>query len=200
MLKLFGRERPIHEILGSGKVADILLWRNKAISGAHFIGMMGIWFLFEVAEYNLVTFFCHVTITTMLVVFIWSNGARAFNWTPPNIPVIQLEESMLYKDLCEKVNFFMLTLINIACGNDIIHFCLTLLAIELLAMIGNYVSTPNLLFIVLVCMGTHPHLYEKHEAKVESLVDLINQKVFEIYKTLNENIISKIPKWPKKTD
>ncbi|KAF5756387.1 hypothetical protein HanXRQr2_Chr17g0814061 [Helianthus annuus] len=78
MLKLFGRERPIHEILGSGK--DILLWRNKAISGAHFIGMMGIWFLFEVAEYNLVTFFCHVTITTMLVVFIWSNGARAFNW------------------------------------------------------------------------------------------------------------------------
>ncbi|KAJ0827316.1 hypothetical protein HanRHA438_Chr17g0824271 [Helianthus annuus] len=147
MLKLFGRERPIHEILGSGKVADILLWRNKAISGAHFIGMMGIWFLFEVAEYNLVTFFCHVTITTMLVVFIWSNGARAFNWTPPNIPVIQLEESMLYKDLCEKVNFFMLTLINIACGNDIIHFCLTLLAIELLAMIGNYVSTPNLLFI-----------------------------------------------------
>ncbi|KAI3818849.1 hypothetical protein L1987_12670 [Smallanthus sonchifolius] len=195
--RLSGHKRAIHEILGSGKVANILLWRNKVASGAYFIGMIVIWFLFEVAEYNLVTFFCHLTITMMLVVFIWSNGARAFKWTPPNIPLIQLEESLLYKDLCRKLNFFLSKLIKIAYGNGIIRFCLTIFAIMLLAMIGNHVSTLNLLCIVLLCMGTLPYLYEKNEKVVDYFFGMMNQKVF---KMLDKSILSKIPKWPKKSD
>ncbi|KAL8249147.1 hypothetical protein R6Q59_006015 [Mikania micrantha] len=66
---------------------------------------------------------------------------------PPNIPVIQLEESILIKDLCENMNFFLSKLINIACGNGIMHFCLTILSIKFLAVIGSYVSTLNLILI-----------------------------------------------------
>ncbi|XP_076928007.1 reticulon-like protein B9 [Bidens hawaiensis] len=198
--KLFGRERPIHQVLGGGKVADVLLWRNKVLSGAHFLGVIVIWFLFEVAEYNLITIFCHLTITAMLVAYIWSNGARAFNWSPPNIPVIQLEEAMLYNELCEKLNIFLSILINIASGSNIIHFCLTIFAMKLLAMVGNCVSTSNLLFIGSVCMGTLPCLYEKNEAQVDSLVDMMNQEVLGIYEMLKKNVISKIPKRPLKSD
>ncbi|KAH9646718.1 reticulon-like protein [Citrus sinensis] len=32
VFRLFGREKPIHHVLGAGKPADIFLWRNKKIS------------------------------------------------------------------------------------------------------------------------------------------------------------------------
>ncbi|KAK4409642.1 Reticulon-like protein B14 [Sesamum angolense] len=36
--RLFGSEKPLHALLGGGKAADILLWRNKNLSAAILIG------------------------------------------------------------------------------------------------------------------------------------------------------------------
>ncbi|KMS98661.1 hypothetical protein BVRB_3g069730 isoform A [Beta vulgaris subsp. vulgaris] len=30
--RLFGRQEPVHKVLGGGNSADVLLWRNKKIS------------------------------------------------------------------------------------------------------------------------------------------------------------------------
>ncbi|GAY51534.1 hypothetical protein CUMW_134910 [Citrus unshiu] len=46
--RLLGSQRPIHDILGGGKVADVLLWKNITVSASLLIGMTVIWFLFEV--------------------------------------------------------------------------------------------------------------------------------------------------------
>ena len=61
-------------------VADVLLWRNKNVSAALLLGMTVIWFLFEVVEYNLVPLLCHISITMMLVLFIWSTAADILKW------------------------------------------------------------------------------------------------------------------------
>ncbi|KAI3735902.1 hypothetical protein L6452_15426 [Arctium lappa] len=196
--RLFGRKRPVHEILGGGEVADLLLWRNKIVSAATSIVVLTIWFLFEFAEYNLVTFICHLTITVMLVIFIWTNGAKALGWTPPDVPKILLEESMLYQDFCKNLSFFLTRLVYIACGNDIKLFCLAFLTVSILSTIGNYITTLNLLFTGFICMGTLPYLYEKHEEKVDYFFDTLTQKVFKIYKMFDRNVVSKIPKWPLK--
>ncbi|THU55793.1 hypothetical protein C4D60_Mb11t10330 [Musa balbisiana] len=80
------RRRPVHDLLGGEKVADILLWRNKYLSAGVLAGATVIWFLFEVAEYHFLTLLCHISITTMLVVFIWSNVAALIDRYPPRIP------------------------------------------------------------------------------------------------------------------
>ncbi|KAM0030402.1 hypothetical protein Hdeb2414_s0018g00536681 [Helianthus debilis subsp. tardiflorus] len=36
--KLFGRQKPVHHILGGGKPADVLLLRNKKISASVLFG------------------------------------------------------------------------------------------------------------------------------------------------------------------
>ena len=61
-------------------VADVLLWRNRKVPAAVLIGVSAIWFLFEVAEYNFVTLLCHISITTMLVIFIWCMSAEYIGW------------------------------------------------------------------------------------------------------------------------
>jgi len=58
----------------------VLLWKNWKVSGALLIGMTFIWFLFEVVKYNFITLLCHISITTLLVFFIWSNSADLFKW------------------------------------------------------------------------------------------------------------------------
>uniref|UniRef100_A0A6N2KCE1 Reticulon-like protein n=1 Tax=Salix viminalis TaxID=40686 RepID=A0A6N2KCE1_SALVM len=87
--KLFGRQRPIRSVLGGGQVADVLLWENKGVSAALSIGMTILWFLFEVAEYSFVTLFCHISITAMLVVFIWCTSAEIFNWQYLSLHIIR---------------------------------------------------------------------------------------------------------------
>nr|GEV82727.1 reticulon-like protein B9 [Tanacetum cinerariifolium] len=197
--RLFGRERPIHVILGGGDVADVLLWRNKSVSSTFFIGVMTLWFLFEVSEYNLVTFLCHLTITVMLVIFIWSNGAKVFKWAPPDIPSIMMEESMICTDLCKNLNFFLSRLHYIAYGNNIKQFGLVILTLLLLSMIGNYISICNLLFIGLVCMGTLPYFYENNEEQVDyyyfHTLNPMFSKMYKIYNMFDGVVVSKIPRW-----
>ncbi|KAE8655204.1 Reticulon-like protein B3 [Hibiscus syriacus] len=41
--RLFGRERPVHHILGGGKPADVFLGRNKKISAGFLGGVTAIW-------------------------------------------------------------------------------------------------------------------------------------------------------------
>lgn len=107
-VKLFGAGRPIRDALGGGKgklythihtyiyiwtlfslyqkwyilnaVADLLLWKDKKVSGAVLGGVTVVWFLFEIVEYNFITLLCHITITTMLLLFIWSAIANLFKW------------------------------------------------------------------------------------------------------------------------
>ena len=61
-------------------MADVLLWRDRNVSAAFLLGITLIWFLFEVVEYNIVTLLCHISITTMLVIYLWSTLADILKW------------------------------------------------------------------------------------------------------------------------
>ncbi|GMP33007.1 hypothetical protein CsSME_00006516 [Camellia sinensis var. sinensis] len=75
-----GGGKNIHHILGGGKVADVLLWKDKKVSAAILMGISIIWFLFEVVEYNFLTLLCHLIISTILIIFIWNKVADIFQW------------------------------------------------------------------------------------------------------------------------
>ncbi|KAL3630987.1 Reticulon-like protein [Castilleja foliolosa] len=53
--RLFGREKPVHKVLGGGKPADIYLWRDKKITSGVLGVATSIWVLFELLEYSLLS-------------------------------------------------------------------------------------------------------------------------------------------------
>ncbi|KAJ8753711.1 hypothetical protein K2173_026387 [Erythroxylum novogranatense] len=199
--KLFGRQRPIHSVLGGGKVADVLLWRNPKVSAALMIGMTVIWYLFEVVEYNFVTLLCHLSITVMLVVFIWFNAADFFNWTPPGIPEIILRERT-FREVATTVHAkFIQTLQelhHIACGRDRARFFLALLGLSILSVIGNYLTFLNFLYLGYVCLQTLPFLYERYEKEVDNYANRLNRQVMKLYRKFDSNFLNKIPRGPVK--
>ncbi|KAF9593642.1 hypothetical protein IFM89_036024 [Coptis chinensis] len=199
--RLFRRERPLHSILGGGQVANVLLWRNKNVSAAIFIGFTAIWFLFEVVEYHFLTLLCHISITVMLVIFIWSNGAALFDRHPPKIPEIILSESAFQhvaRTFHTRFNQLFLTLYDIACGKDLKIFLLAIVFLWTLSVIGSYFTTMNLLYLGFLCIGTLPALYERYEREVDYLAGKGTKDIRKLYKKFDSRVLNKIPRGPVK--
>ncbi|BBH04126.1 Reticulon family protein [Prunus dulcis] len=199
--KLFGRERPIHHVLGGGKVADVLLWRNRNVSAALLIGMTVIWFLFEVVEYNFVTLVCHLSITTLLVIFIWRTAAELFRLTPPTIPDIILHEST-FKELASTVhkrcNHFLSKLLDGACGRDLPFFFLAIISLYILSVIGTYFSFLNLVYLGFLALETLPFVYERFEEDVDRLAGKVSREIKRSYRKFDSQFLNKIPRGPVK--
>ncbi|XP_011096983.1 reticulon-like protein B9 [Sesamum indicum] len=199
--RLFGRQRPIHAVLGGGKVGEVLLWRDARVSGGILIGTAAIWFLLEVAEYSLVTLLCHLFITAMLILFIWSSAAQFFKWNTPNIPKIILEDSTS-RDVASifhrNFNHLLSKFLYVASGYDPRLFLLTIIGLWITSIIGSYINSLNLLFFGLVCLETLPFLYEKYEDEVDSLAYTVNRQMKKMYKKFETEVVAKIPKGPVK--
>ncbi|XP_050377171.1 reticulon-like protein B9 [Argentina anserina] len=199
--RLFGRERPIHRVLGGGKVADVLLWRNRYVSGALLGVMTVIWFLFEIVEYNFITLVCHASITTMLVIFIWRMVAEIFNLTPPRIPKVILDDST-FREVASmvhrKFNRFLSKLLDSATGKDLPFFILAIFSLYIVSVIGTYFSFLNLLYLGFLSLETLPVLYETFEEDVDQLAGKISRKIKKSYRKFEAQFLNKIPRGPVK--
>lgn len=71
--RLFGREKPVHRVMGGGKLADIFLWRDKKVSAGVLGGATAAWVLFDGLEYHLLTLLCHGLMLGLVGLFLWSS-------------------------------------------------------------------------------------------------------------------------------
>ncbi|KAJ0921159.1 hypothetical protein HanPSC8_Chr05g0188301 [Helianthus annuus] len=97
--RLFGTEKPVHQVFGGGKPADVILWRNKKISASVLAGATVIWVLFELLEYHLVTLLCHISILVFAILFLWSSAFKIINKSPPPIPKVRIPEDTVLQGI-----------------------------------------------------------------------------------------------------
>nr|KJB06452.1 hypothetical protein B456_001G157900 [Gossypium raimondii] len=131
--RLFGRERPLHHVLGGGKPADVFLWRNKKISAGVLGGATAIWVLFELIEYHLLTLLCHISILSLAVLFLWSNVHTFIHKTPPRIPQVHLPEEpflQIASALTIELNQALELLRDIASGRNLKKFLVVCLGFK----------------------------------------------------------------------
>ncbi|KAL5079642.1 hypothetical protein RYX36_008063, partial [Vicia faba] len=103
--RLFGREKPVHSVLGGGKPADVLLWKNKKISGGALGVATAIWVFFGCLS------------TTFLPSFVTVRF-----WTAPHIPVVHLPEEPILQfavALRIEINRGFTALHDIGSGRDL---------------------------------------------------------------------------------
>ncbi|KAL7132433.1 hypothetical protein ABFS83_12G073900 [Erythranthe nasuta] len=195
--KLFGRDKPLHAILGGGKAAEVVLWRNKNLSAAILIGATVLWSLFEVGEYNFVTLLCHVSIIMMLVLFVWSMGAGFVDWSPPDPRAITIPES-IFRWLFAEMNRILLKFYHVSSGKDLRTFLMAITFLWILSGIGNYFSSINLLYIGFLGLMSLPALYERYQSDVDYLARKGNKDMKKLYKKIDTNFLNKIPRGPVK--
>ncbi|KAL9228895.1 hypothetical protein vseg_004425 [Gypsophila vaccaria] len=200
--RLFGRQKPLHQVLGGGQPADVFLWRNKKISA----GVLGtatlIWIFFELLEYHLLTLVCHVSIFSLAGLFLWSNANTFINKSPPNFPELSLPEQpflQIAAALGFELNRAFSLLHDIALGKDLKKFLYVIAGLWLLSIVGKSCDFLTLVYINFVLLHTVPVLYEKHEDKVDAFAERALAEAKKHYGVVNERYISKIPRGPLKT-
>ncbi|OEL20121.1 Reticulon-like protein B1 [Dichanthelium oligosanthes] len=194
--KLFGRKHPLHHVLGGGKAADLVLWRNKQTSGSILAGVTVIWLLFEGIGYHLLTFLCHSLIVFLTIWFVWSNAASFVNRSPPKFPEVILSEVQCLKIahiVRKEINEAFYTLCNVASGKDLKTYLMTVAVLWLISIIGSCFSFLTLSYTIFLMAYTLPMLYEKYEDQVDVVGEKALIEIKKKYKVINAKLLSKIP-------
>lgn len=201
VFRLFGREKPIHNVLGGGKPADVFLWRNKKISATTLGVATALWVLFELLEYHLLTLISHLAILALAVLFLWSNASTFINKSPPKIPQVHIPEEpvlQIASAIRIEINRAFAILRDIASGRDLKQFLSVIAGLWVLSIVGSWTNFLTLFYIAFVLLHTVPVLYEKYEDRVDSFGEKALHEFKKQYAVFDEKVLSKIPKGPLK--
>ncbi|OIW09943.1 hypothetical protein TanjilG_32092 [Lupinus angustifolius] len=201
VFRLFGREKPVHHVLGGGKPADVFLWRNKKISGTVLGVATAVWVLFELLEYHFLTLVSHLLIFSLAALFLWSNASAFISKSTPKIPQVHIPEEPVLQfasALRIEINRAFAVLREIASGRDLKKFLSVIAGLWVLSIVGSYANFLTLFYIAFVLLHTLPVLYEKYEDQVDSFAEKATAEIKKQYAVFDANVLSKIPRGPLK--
>ncbi|KAL7108330.1 hypothetical protein ACP275_06G105500 [Erythranthe tilingii] len=199
--RLFGREQPVHKVLGGGKPADIFLWRDKKVSAGVLGFATAIWVLFELIEYHLLSLVCHMLILGLAIIFLWSNASSFINKSPPKIPEVVLREDIVIgvaNALRIEFNRAFAILRDIVSGKDLKKFLAVIAGLWVLSMLGSCFNFLTLFYICFVLLHTVPLLYEKYDDQIDAFAEKAEVELKKQYAVFDAKVLSKIPKGPLK--
>ncbi|XP_057979889.1 reticulon-like protein B5 [Malania oleifera] len=201
IFRLFGREKPVHKVLGGGKPADVFLWRNKKISAGALGGATAIWILFDLLEYHLLTLVCHILIVSLAILFLWSNASTFINKSSPRIPEVHFSENSFHEVFSAvriEINCVFAVLRDVASGRDLKKFLAVIAGLWILSIVGSWCNFLTLFYISFVLLHTVPVLYEKYEDKVDPFAEKATIVIKKQYAVFDAKVLSKIPRGPLK--
>ncbi|KAJ7965031.1 Reticulon-like protein [Quillaja saponaria] len=195
--RLFGRQKPVHHLLGGGKSADILLWRNKKISSSVLAVATAIWVLFEWLNYHFLTLVCFSVVLVMLAQFFWSNASAFLNRSPSKVPRLVLPKDLFVNislTAGAEVNRALGFLQDVACGGNLKQFLVVVASLWAAAVIGSWCNFLTVIYIGFVAAHTLPVLYERYDDQVDGFASRVLDQLQKHYRKLDSGVLSKIPK------
>ncbi|KAH0454973.1 hypothetical protein IEQ34_016897 [Dendrobium chrysotoxum] len=123
--RLFDRQLSIHQVIGGGKVADIILWKCWGISIVVIVVATVAWLMLERSGLSFLTISSDVLLILIILRFIWANSAGILNTSLRPLPELVLSEEMVNNAAASfraKVNNILLVAHDIAHGKDFRSF------------------------------------------------------------------------------
>ncbi|EFJ27044.1 hypothetical protein SELMODRAFT_96839 [Selaginella moellendorffii] len=195
---LLHRERSVHQILGGGKFADVMLWKQKRKS----IGILGgstlVWFVFEWSGYTLISLVANIVLFLLIALFAWANLAALVNRPLPPVPEVQLSDeksNKIAKRVAKEVNGVLNYARSLSTGKDfpMLLKVITCLMLWVLGNVGQWFSLLTLIYLGVIGTLTLPLAYERHEDQIDQFIQKIVQKARNQYHKLDECCLSKLP-------
>ncbi|GLT46022.1 hypothetical protein SLA2020_198130 [Shorea laevis] len=195
--RLFGRQGSVHQFIGGGKVADILLWKQRGVSFGIIVVATVAWLAFEYSGLPFLLICSDILLILIVLLFIHANYAALRNRQLRPLPELELSEEMVNNAAASfrvKINNVLLMAHDITLGKDFRLFFKVVVCLWLLSAIGSYYSFFTLAYIGTILSITVPALYSKYEEHVDKYCGLIHRKLSQHYKIVDESVISRIPR------
>ncbi|KAG5060294.1 hypothetical protein JHK87_001323 [Glycine soja] len=196
--RLFNRQRGLHEILGGGQVADLILWRRKNLTVGILLVTLGVWVVFERSGYTLLSLISNVLLLLIVILFLLAKSADILNRPAPPLPQLHLSEEMANEAktfICTRVNDLLSVSQDIALGKDSRLFLKVAAYLWLISIIGGLTDFLTLAYTSLLLVLTVPAIYERYEDYIDMYILKGYRKLCLLHVKINEGYVSKVHNW-----
>lgn len=196
--RLFNRQRSIHQLLGGGLVADVVLWRRKNVSLGILLVALAAWVVFERSGYTLLSLVSSVLLLLVSILYLWSKSAALLNRPAPPLPDLYVPEEMVNQVagfIRNCTNSLLSVSQDIALGKDSRMFFKVAACLWLISIVGGLTDCFTLGYTSLVIILTVPIFYETNEDCIDRYVMLGYRKMQQLYVRLDAECFSRIRKW-----
>ncbi|KAK6143565.1 hypothetical protein DH2020_023913 [Rehmannia glutinosa] len=190
------RRFSIHLALGGGAVADVLLWKKWRRSVIFLVGSTALWFLFEIAGYNLLSFISNVLLLLVAILFFWAKSASLLNRPLPPLPNLEVSEETVIKAADEMrvwVNYALSIAHDIAIGGNLRLFGQVAIGLWVISYIGSFFNFLTLLYIGVLLSLSLPVLYDKYQNPIDEKLNVAYNIAQVQYRKIDDKILRKIP-------
>ncbi|KAL2510010.1 Reticulon-like protein B12 [Forsythia ovata] len=196
--RLFNRERTIHQILGGGHVADMMLWRQKNLTVGILVVTLAAWVVFERSGYTLLSLTSSVFLLLFTILFLWAKSAAILNRPAPPLPNLYLSEEIMNEAAAfigNHINVLLHVSEDIALGRDSRMFVKVALSLLLISVIGSLTDFFTLIYTGLVIVLTVPALYERYEDHIDRYALTGYKNSQQLFVRFDAQCISMVQKW-----
>ncbi|KAM7266031.1 hypothetical protein ACFE04_003714 [Oxalis oulophora] len=196
--RLFGRQISVHQILGGGLAADIILWRRKSLTLGILSVTLAVWLVFERSGYTLLSLISSVLLLLMSILYLWATSATILNRPAPPLPELYLSEEMVKEIgalLHTHVNHFLRLSQDIALGKNSKLFFKVAASLLLISFVAGLTDFLTLGYTSLVIILTIPAIYERYEEYIDKYVLMGYRNLCHMYVKLDVELLSKIRSW-----
>ncbi|WZY95895.1 reticulon-like protein B16 [Brassica napus] len=193
--RLLGRQVTVHQFMGGGKAADLLLWRRRNHSLGVIVLSTAAWLTFELSGLPFLSVSSDVLLIGIIISFVHAQVSSFRNRQTDSLPELVLSEEMVNSTAASfrvKLNHLLVMAHDVTVGNDFRLFFKVVICLWLLSAIGSYISFCTLVYIGTILSVTIPALYSKYQRKIDKCCGLIHRQLSHQYKLVDENVISKL--------
>ncbi|XP_014512227.1 reticulon-like protein B11 [Vigna radiata var. radiata] len=187
----------VHRLLGQGLVADVVLWKNWRGAAALLVSSSTLWYLFERAGYNFLSFVANVVLLLVLILFFWAKAANLLNRPLPPLPDLEISEETVAR-VADAVQIWMNRALTVA--HDIaiernLLLCLQVVGgLWAISFIGSLFNFLTLIYVCVLLSLSLPVLYDKYQDQIDDRLCVIYGTIQTRYKKIHSIVLSKIPK------
>ncbi|GMY38533.1 reticulon-like protein B11 [Fagus crenata] len=190
------RRLNVHQALGGGSVADVVLWKKWYGGVVVLISASTLWFLFERAGYNLLSFVANVLFLLVVILFFWAKSASLLNRPLPPIPDLEISEESIVKaaDAMQMlINSALSIAHDIAIGRNLKLFIKVAIGLWVISYIGSLINFLTLVYIGVLLSLSVPVVYDKFQDHIDEKLCVIHRILQTQYRKIDENLLKKIP-------
>uniref|UniRef100_A0A2N9H2S7 Reticulon-like protein n=1 Tax=Fagus sylvatica TaxID=28930 RepID=A0A2N9H2S7_FAGSY len=177
-------------------VADVVLWKKWYGGVVVLISASTLWFLFERAGYNLLSFVANVLFLLVVILFFWAKSASLLNRPLPPLPDLEISEESIVKaaDAMQMlINSALSIAHDIAIGRNLKLFIKVAIGLWVISYIGSLINFLTLVYIGVLLSLSVPVVYDKFQDHIDEKLCVIHRILQTQYRKIDENLLKKIP-------
>ncbi|XVF45069.1 hypothetical protein PTKIN_Ptkin02bG0176100 [Pterospermum kingtungense] len=186
----------VHQALGGGPVADVLLWRKYCGGVVILASATTLWYLFEIAGYNFLSFVANVLLLLVVILFFWAKSASLLNRPLPPLPNLEISEKTVGKvadELQVWINYALSIAHDIAIGRNLKLFLKVAFGLWLVSCIGSLLNFLTLIYIGVILSLSVPVIYDKYQHHIDEKLSVTHRIIQTQYRKIDETVLRKLP-------